>query len=293
MPATSTAGSRLADISGAASVITDPARLAAYEVHGKAPLAAVQPASREAVPEIVKFCVSEKLSVIPCGARSKLRMGGTPERYDVALDVSRLDRVIAYDPDDLTLSVEAGIPLQRLAGVLAGHRQFVPLEVPFLSQATAGGTIASGVHSPLRQAYGTARDFLLGIEVVTGEGARAKSGGLVVKNVAGYDLHKLMIGAMGTLGIITSMNFRTFPAPAPRRIFSAVFRSAESALDLRSRVGQSHLRPLTMDVLNPTAVEMLAGSAAARFEAGPAPVDRLPSDKWAFLAMYSGKGAVA
>lgn len=293
MPATGVAGSRLADIAGAAHVVSDPARLAVYEIDGKAPSAAVQPASREEISEIVKFCASEKLAVIPCGARSKLRMSGAPERYDVALDVARLDRIIAYDPDDLTLSIEPGIPLQRVAGVLAGHRQFLPLEVPFLSQTTAGGTIASGMHSPLRQSYGTARDFLLGLELVTGDGAHVKSGGRVVKNVAGYDLHKLMIGAMGTLGIITTINLRTFPAPASRRIFSTMFRSAEGALDLRSRVGQSHLRPLTMDILNPAAVEMLSSPVAARFEAGPAPVDRLPKDNWAFLATYAGSGAVA
>lgn len=292
MLATSATGSRLADICGAAQVIADPSLLAEYAIDGQTPSAAVKPASREEISEILQFCAAEGLALVPCGARSKLRMGGAPERYDVALNMTRLDRIMAYDPSDLTLSIEPGIPLQRVAGVLAGHRQFLPLEVPFLSQTTAGGTIASGVHSPLRQAYGTARDFLLGVEFVTSNGAQVKSGGRVVKNVAGYDLHKLMIGALGTLGVITQINFRTFPAPAPPRVFTATFGTAEGALDLRQLVARSHLRPLTMEILNPAAVEMLSNPIAARFEAGAAPVDRLAAGKWAFLATYSGGAAV-
>jgi glycolate oxidase FAD binding subunit len=286
--AASSAASRLAEISGVSNVISDPSHLSAYAIDEQIPALAAKPGTREEIAEIVKFCAAEELAIVPCGARSKLSMGAAPNRYDLALDVTRLDRVIAYDPSDLTLSVEAGIPLQRLAGVLAGHRQFLPLAVPFLSRATAGGAIASGTHSPLRQAYGTARDFVLGVEFVTGGGEHAKSGGLVVKNVAGYDLHKLMIGAMGTLGIITKINFRTFPAPASTRVFAASCETAENALDLCKRVMQSPLRPLTLDTLSPGAVEMLSGALAARIEPGPAPLDRAPKSKWALLAMYSG-----
>ncbi|MGH9738967.1 MAG: FAD-binding oxidoreductase [Candidatus Acidiferrales bacterium] len=289
---TNSTASRMEEISGAANVIGDPARLDAYEIDGIFPVAAVKPGSREEICEIVKCCGAEKLAIVPCGGRSKLSMAAPPTQYDIALDLTRLDRIIAYDPGDLTLSVEPGIPLQRLAGVLAGHRQFLPLAVPFLSRATAGGTIASGVHSPLRQAYGTARDFLLGIEFVTGEGTHAKSGGTVVKNVAGYDLHKLMIGALGTLGVIAKINLRTFPAPASTRIFASCCNAAEGALGLRSRVMQSPLRPLTIDVLSPGAAEMLSSAAAARIEPGPAAVDGLPKSKWAFLAAFSGSGAM-
>jgi FAD/FMN-containing dehydrogenase len=291
-PATASAAAQLAEISGASNVISDPAQLAAYGIDGKTPAAAVKPATRAEISEIVKFAAVEKLAIVPCGARSKLSMGAPPSDYDVALDLTRLDHIVAYDPSDLTLSIEPGIPLQRLAGVLAGHRQFLPLAVPFLSRATAGGTVAAGVHSPLRQAYGTARDFLLGVEFVTSEGAHAKSGGLVVKNVAGYDLHKLMIGSLGTLGVITKINFRTFPAPASTRVFATASDTSDRVLELRRRVAQSPLRPLTLEVLNPGAVEMLSSGVAVRIEPGPAPVDRLAKARWAFLATFSGAGAV-
>jgi glycolate dehydrogenase FAD-binding subunit len=288
----SAALTRLAEIAGAANVVTEPPQLSAYQIGSQAPVSAVRPGTPEEIAEIVKFAATEKLAIIPCSARTKLAMGAPPRQYDLALDMTRLDRIVAYDPADLTLSVEPGIPLQRLAGVLAGHRQFLPLAVPFLSRATAGGTIASGVDSPLRQAYGSARDYLLGLEFVTGDGVRAKSGGVVVKNVAGFDLHKLMIGALGTLGVITKVNFRTFPAPADTRVFTAACETAGGVLDLRRRVAQSPLRPLTMEILNPRAVEMLSSALAARIEPGPAPVDRLPKQQWAFLATFAGTGEV-
>lgn len=290
--ATPSVATRLAEISGASNVISDPAQLAGYASDGKTPTAAVKPEAHVEISEIVKFAAAEKLGIVSCGARSKLSMGAPPTCYDVALDLTRLDHIVAYDPSDLTLSVEPGIPLKRLAGVLAGHRQFLPLAVPFLSRATAGGTVAAGVHSPLRQAYGTARDFLLGVEFVTGEGAHAKSGGLVVKNVAGYDLHKLMIGSFGTLGVITKINFRTFPAPASTRVFTAASDTSDGVLELRRRVAQSPLRPLTLEILNPGAVEMLSSAVAARIEPGPAPMDRSAKTRWALLATFAGAGTV-
>ena len=131
------------------------------------------------------------------------------------------------------------------------HHQFLPLLVPWYSRSTIGGTIASGIDSPLRQFYGTARDFVIGAEFVTGSGALTKSGGRVVKNVTGYDLHKLLIGSLGTLAVITRLNFRTFPAPlAGSRGFVASFPNAEGALALRRTIAQSPLTPLTFDIVS-------------------------------------------
>lgn len=257
---------RLGDIADSQNVIGDPNGLGAYEIGGKIPSAAIRPKSAAQIGEIVKFAAAEKLAIVPCGARTKLDMGAAPRQYDLALDLTRLDRVIAYDPGDMTLSVEPGIPLQRIESALVEHRQFLPLVVPFMDRATAGGTIASGVDSPLRQFYGTARDYVLGIEFVTGDGASAKSGGRVVKNVSGYDLHKLMIGAFGTLGVLTRINFRTFPLPAATRTTIATFDDAARAVGLRHAIAHSALRPLALEILSPSAVELLsvAGSRSSR-----------------------------
>ena len=184
-----------------------------YAIDGFIPAAVARPSTTEEAAEIVRFAAKDKLAVVPVGACTKLSIGATPARYDIALDMSALSQISHYDPADLTVSVEAGMPLATLNATLREHNQFLPLLVPFYSQATVAGTIASGIDSPLRQAYGTARDFLLGAEFIDGTGALVKSGGRVVKNVTGYDLHKLLIGSLGTLAVITRLNFRTFPAP--------------------------------------------------------------------------------
>jgi glycolate oxidase FAD binding subunit len=286
--ASKTISSRLPDIVGAAHVINDPAQLAYYEVDGKKPGAAVRPGSREEIAEIVKFAAAENLAMIPTGARTKLGIGLPPARYDVALDMTRFDRLIAYDPADLTLAVEAGHSLSKLVGVLGDHRQFLPLLVPYFSRTTVGGTIAAGVDSPLRQYYGTARDYVLGMEYVTGEGVLAKSGGRVVKNVSGYDLHKLMIGSLGTLGVIVSVNFKTFPSALGSRGFVATFENAERALEMRERAARSALTPLTMEILSPHVAELFAGEVAARIGSGAMQPNLISAKHWAFTSGYAG-----
>jgi len=284
--------SRLAAIAGSSHVLADPEQLACYAIDGKMPAAIARPGSTEEAAEIVKFAAAENLAIVPSGARTKLSMGMPPRQYDLALDMSRLDRVVAYDPGDLTLGVEAGIPLRALAGVLAEHRQFLPLAPPFAERATVGGTIASGVDSPLRQFYGAARDYVLGMEFITGDGALVKSGGRVVKNVAGYDLHKLMIGALGTLGVITKINFRTFPLPASSRMFTAAFDSAGGALGMRDRVAQSPLTPATLEIASPGAAALLAGEGASRMEANPAPAGLLSTSHCTLAASFAGNESV-
>lgn len=280
--------SRLAEIVGEANYSADSAQLAAYEIDGMLPSAAVRPGSSEEVAEIVKAAAAEKLAIVCCGARTKLAIGLPPTKYDVALDLARLDRVISYDPGDLTLSVEAGIPLRKLAAVLAERGQFLPLAVPFSDCATIGGTVASGVDSPLRQFYGTVRDYILGIDFVTGEGVSAKSGGRVVKNVTGFDLHKLMIGSLGTLAVMTRINFRTFPLPLGTRAFVANFATADAALDMRSRVAHSPLTPLTMEVLSPDVADLFYSDAAARIEPNSLAPNILAKQKWSFSAGFGG-----
>jgi glycolate oxidase FAD binding subunit len=286
--ANQTVAARLAGIVGAANTSADPAKLTTYEIDGKRPSAVARPGSSQETAELVKFASAEKLAIIPTGARTKLGIGLPPRQYDLALDMTRLDRVVSYDPGDLTLSVEAGLPLCKLQSVLSEHGQFLPLAVPFMAHTTVGGTIASGMEGPLRHAYGTARDYVLGMEFVTGDGTLAKSGGCVVKNVTGYDLHKLMIGALGTLGIITKINFRTFPQPLSSRGFVAVFPTAARALDMRLRIAQSSLRPMTLDILSPGVAGLFASEAAAQITSSQLASNPLSNAHWALTTGFSG-----
>jgi glycolate dehydrogenase FAD-binding subunit len=243
----------------ASRVFSDPAACANYAVDEILPAVVAKPASAEEVAEIVRFAALEKLALIPCGNCSKLAIGMPPSRYDIALDMTALDQIPHYDPGDLTVSVEAGIPLAKLNSALNEHNQFLPLLVPWYSRGTIGGTIASGIDSPLRQFYGTARDFLIGAEFVDGTGHLCKSGGRVVKNVTGYDLHKLLIGSLGSLAVITRLNFRTFPAPiAGSRGFVASFPNAEGALALRRAIASSSLTPLTLEIVSPELAQLFA-----------------------------------
>ena len=286
------AASRLAEIVGEQYCSCEPAELAAFQCGGVVPSGMARPGSAEEVAELIRFAGAENLAAIATGARTKLDMGLPPSRYDIAIDMTRLNRVAAYDPGDLTLGVEPGCGLAKLQSVLVEHRQFLPLAVPYFRRATIGGTIATGVDSPLRQLFGTARDFILGMEFVTGEGVAAKSGGRVVKNVTGYDLHKLMIGALGTLGIMTKINFRTFPVPEESRAYAARFESSKGAFELCDRVAESPLRPSTMEIFSPQAARMFGSEAAARFERTPLPADLFSGAQWAFTSGFAGNKAV-
>jgi len=292
-PASTTTLERLRGVAGGASVSTDSAQLEAFRVDGMQPAAVVRPATAEGVAEVVRFAAAEKLGVVPVGGRTKLGIGMPPTRYDLALDMTGLNRVIAYDPNDLTLSVEVGLRLAELTPMLAEHKQFLPLAVPFTRQTTIGGTIATGVDSPLRQFYGTARDYVLGIEFVTGAGVLTKSGGRVVKNVAGYDLHKLMIGALGTLGVITRVNFKTFPLPPASCGFVAAFPNFEAALEMRKRVLESPLQPLTLEVLSPALAQIFHCQAPTTLGEALGPVGTwLSTSEWTLTAGFGGREPV-
>jgi len=272
---------RLEQLLGAARTVTDSVSLIAYEVDGVRPAAAVRPASAAEVAEIVRLAVAEKLAVIPCSGRSKLAIGGVPARYDVALDLAGLSRVLAYDPGDLTLGVEPGIRIEDLQRELAQHGQFLPLEVAFSDRATVGGAIATNAYSPLRAGFGSARDFVLGMEFVTGAGEAAKSGGRVVKNVSGYDLHKLLIGSLGTLAVITRVNFRTFPRPAETRVLVAAFAAHGAALGFCRAIANSPLEPRVREMLNPVAADV----------SGLAP--QFPADGATWRVVISAAGSAA
>ncbi len=282
----------LAAIAGEANTSGDPSATGEYAIHGVTPKAMVRPANAEEIAEILRMCAAEKLGVVARGAGTKIGMGGAAARYDVALVTTRLEKVHGYDPGDLTLSVEAGARMADVGKLLGEHRQFLPLSVPYQKRATIGGTVASGVDSPLRQGYGSARDFLLGAEFVTGDGTRAKSGGRVVKNVAGYDLHKLFIGSLGTLGILTRLNFKTFPVAEASGGFLALFREESGAIDFVRRIAQSPVAPATLEILSPAMAGVLGGQA--RLDGTElAPVESwLPRSGWAAMAGFGGSEKV-
>src|SRR5258708_4882188 len=152
-------------------------------------------------------------------------MAGPMNPADVTVSTAALDRVLKYEPRDLTISVEAGVRYRDLRRVLAGHGQMLPLDPPFAKDATIGGIVAANTSGPRRRLYGTARDMVIGMTFATLQGKLVNSGGMVVKNVAGLDMAKLMIGSFGTLAAIAVVNFKVFPIPVGSRTFVMEFAS--------------------------------------------------------------------
>ena len=208
------------------------------------------------------------------GNSSKRLMAGPSEPADVAIATTALHRVLEYEPHDLTISVEAGLPWRSLASLLAPNRQMVPLDPPFAESASVGGVVASNGSGPRRRLYGTARDLIIGMRFATLEGKLVQSGGMVVKNVAGLDMAKLMIGSFGTLAAIAVVNFKLVPAPEAERSFLLPFRSLAEAIAARNQVLANPLQPVAIDLLNPAA----AGSIVSIFATGLGPISPAQAD---------------
>lgn len=214
---------------------------------------AVAPSSVEEFREKLAAAAAAGQAVEVGGAFSKRSMGGPAPSADVAFSTRNLDRLRAYEPADLTIGVEAGMPYKRLAETLAANNQFLPLDPPCGEEATVGGILAANCSGPRRRRYGAARDMTIGMEFATLEGKLVRSGGMVVKNVTGLDMGKLMIGSFGTLAAVVTANFKVFPRP--ERSASLIFASPEAGalLDVRRSILQSVLHPVALDWLNPSA----------------------------------------
>jgi glycolate oxidase FAD binding subunit len=210
--------------------------------------------------ELRRAAVHER-TIALAGNSTKRLMAGPVERADVAITTAGLNRIREYEPRDLTVSVEAGLPWRDLACAVAEHRQMIPLDPPFADRATVGGVIASNSSGPRRRLYGTARDLVIGMQFATVQGKLVDSGGMVVKNVAGLDMAKLMIGSFGTLAAITVVNFKVMPAPEVERSFLLPFDSPASAAAARNRILNSPLQPAAVDLLNAAAGASLGNRA--------------------------------
>jgi glycolate oxidase FAD binding subunit len=182
-------------------------------VAGVAPIGLVAPRNVEEIAEVVRWCASEDIPLEPAGGCTWLGSGKRPERAPLVLSVRKLDEVSEYEPADLVATVQAGVTLDKLQRVTGAKRQRLALDAPADDGATVGALIATASAGPQRYGYGTARDHVLGLQVVTGDGRIANVGGKVVKNVAGYDLTRLLVGSRGSLGIITAAHIRLRPVP--------------------------------------------------------------------------------
>ena len=209
--------------------------LAAFAVGGLEPTRHETPATAGEVAECVRLADAKGDAVIAFGGRTDLEAGNAPRRYDVALDLRRLDAVVEHEAGDLTATVGAGTRLASLAARLAASGQMWPVEVPRPELATVGGVLAGATAGPSRLRYAHPRDWTLGVRAVLGDGTLTKAGGKVVKNVSGYDLTRFYSGSRGTLCVIVEASLKLWPVPEAERVLVSRFddvREAQNTLAL-------------------------------------------------------------
>jgi glycolate oxidase FAD binding subunit len=192
-----------------------------YALGEREPARVVAPRDAGEVAAVLAEAAARGEAIVPFGGGTLQGIGNAPARYDVALDLRALAAVRAYDPRDLTIGVDAGMTVAALAALLAEHGQFVPLDVPDPAHATVGGALSAGWLGPRRASYGRPRDLLIGACAALADGTLAHAGGMVVKNVTGYDVGKLYVGALGTLGVLVRVNLKALPRPPARRLATA------------------------------------------------------------------------
>jgi glycolate oxidase FAD binding subunit len=217
----------------------------------------IRPNSPEELAQTLADCSLAGRTIQLGGALSKQAMAGPVEPADAVISTTAMMRVLQYEPADLTISVEAGMRWADLTELLASNKQMIPLDPPFSGSATVGGVVAANTSGPRRRLYGTARDVVIGMKFATLEGKLVHSGGMVVKNVAGLDMAKLMIGSFGTLAAIAVVNFKLAPIPVASRTFVISHRTLAEAIDTRDRILRSVLQPSALDLVNPAAAARL------------------------------------
>ncbi len=198
----------------------------------------------------LQLCAEAGAAVIACGGGTQMGLGMPPLRYDVAFSTLGLNRLLEHEPADLTCRAEAGMRLEELQTILQAKGQRLPFDPPHPDQATLGGIVAANTNGLSRAKYGTVRDWVIGIAVAYPSGKVARAGGKVVKNVAGYDLIKLHIGALGTLGVVVEVNFKVQNIPAAEGTVLARFERAEDALAAGHWLARRYLLPAWLVVLN-------------------------------------------
>src|SRR5687767_14689068 len=202
-----------------------------HAIDGLQPALITTPSSQTDVATILGVAGELGAAVAPWGSGTQITCGSAPERYDIALDLNGLNALVEHEPADLTVTVEAGMRLSELQRLLGAQGQWLPLDPSLPDEATIGGILATNASGPARIRYGSARDLVIGMTVALANGDLVKSGGRVVKNVAGYDMAKLHIGALGTLGVITQASFKVAPLPVDE-----AFIAIEGPLDKLARL---------------------------------------------------------
>ena len=273
----------LTDILGKKNVITDPDVMPEYAVDGVEPKAVVFPKNTEQVAEVVKFANRENLAIVARGSGTKMAMGNPPKKLDMVVCTARMNHMLDVDTSNLTMTVEAGVKFRDIQARLATQEDrcylpledlgeegdeiicsdrshsgcFIPIDPPYANKATIGGIIATNSTGPRRLLYNLPRDCVIGIRFVSPNGDILGSGGKTVKNVSGYDVSKLMVGSMGSLGILCEMTIRLLPLPEKMQTLLVSFADFSEAYTFTERIFETSLLPAAVEIMNGAAYQQL------------------------------------
>ena len=217
-----------------------------WAIDGVEPLEVVSPSSEDQLSREVASANAEGAAIFPRGGGTRIDLGGIPSRPGKVIDMTGIDRVVAHNYADLTATFQAGLTMRQVSETLSRHGQMLAVDPPIPGRATIGGTLATGVSGPLKWHFGHPRDTVIGMKVVQPDGQITKSGGQVVKNVSGYDMSRLHVGGLGSLGIILEASFKLTPVPMYEKTTLAAFRGIEEAQTAALGIFNSHVMPLAM-----------------------------------------------
>ncbi|HUK12314.1 MAG TPA: FAD-binding oxidoreductase [Thermoanaerobaculaceae bacterium] len=239
-----------------------------FAVDGMVPRLVVSPGSQSEVEAVAAACSAAGAAMAPRGGGTALGLGNPPSRLDVLVALDRLARIVEFDAANLNVTAEAGVRLAELQRVLAEQREFLPLDPAQAERMTVGGLVETNASGPSRLLYGSARDWVLGLRAVLPSGERIRCGGKVIKNVSGYDMNKLFIGSLGSLGIVTEATFKLLPLPAARATVVGVFAELKPLAAAVTRTLESFLLPEALEALDRQALAAVGGALGLAGRAG-------------------------
>jgi glycolate oxidase FAD binding subunit len=284
----------LIGIAGPDRLKTDPSVTAQYAVDGVVPKAVVFPKDTRMVAAVVQCACRGNLAMVPWGSGTKMAMGNPPKRLDLVVCMARMNHMLDVDTANLTITVEAGVKFRDVQARLATEEDrcylpledlkteagefvcsdrshsgcFLPMDPPFSEKATLGGIVAANTTGPRRLLYGLPRDLVLGVRFVTPKGDIIGAGGKTVKNVSGYDVSKLMIGSLGSLGILCEMTLRLLPLPEKMETLLFSFDSFSDAGGFAGSILGTKLLPAAVEVANKAAIENMDLRGSLQFSPG-------------------------
>jgi len=263
---------RLDEIAGAENVVTDPAERWVYGYDNSRrhhpPDAVVYATSHEQVAGIVRACNEHEVALVARGRGTNTTGAAVPVRGGVVLSFERMDRIVALDPENRALRAEPGALNQAVQDAAAGHGLFWPPDPTSAAYCTVGGNIALNAGGPRALKYGATRENVLGLSAVTGAGATIRTGVYTTKGVVGYDLTRLIIGAEGTLAVVTEATLKLTPLPEARRTLQAVYGGVRAAAAAVTRIMAQPVTPCALEFMDGAAIEMIRDHSKAELPRG-------------------------